>query len=95
MLRITLPTNEESPIYILEGRLAGGGVAELLRVTRDIHPMTNCLFDLEDVWYVDQPGESELSNLSLRGARFLTNSVYGKNLCERLHLRRARRAESS
>lgn len=90
MLRITLPTNEETPVYVLEGRLVGIGVDELLRVTREIGPNTNCLFNLEDVLYVDQLGEKVLRRFNRLGARFVTNTAYGKNLCERLHLRRAR-----
>lgn len=94
MLRITLLTNEESPVYVLEGRLAGMWVDELRRATREIGPKTSCLFNLEDVWYVDQFGEKVLCHLSRLGASFVTNTAYGKNLCDRLHLRRARRPQA-
>ena len=75
-------------MFILEGRLAGLWVKELLHVTRDIGPNTNCVFDIEDVAYVDQPGEEALKRLNQSGATFLVKSVYGKDLCERLHLHR-------
>ena len=75
-------------MFILEGRLAGLWVKELLRVTRDIGPNTNCVFDIEDVAYVDQLGEDALKWLNRGGATFIAKSVYGKNLCDRLHLRR-------
>lgn len=88
MLRITLPKRDGLPVFILEGRLAGLWVKELLRVTRDIGPNTNCVFDIEDVAYVDQLGEEALKWLNRSGATFLVESVYGKDLCDRLHLHR-------
>ncbi len=63
-------------------------VKELLRVTHDIGPNTNCVFDIEDVLYVDKLGEQTLGWLNRLGATFIVENVYGKDLCERLHLRR-------
>lgn len=96
MLRITLPTrNDIRPVFILEGKLAGEWVKELIRVTREIGPGTNCVFDLEDVFYVDQLGEETLCWLNRLGATFITETAYGKDLCERLGLRRPSNAETS
>jgi hypothetical protein len=88
VLRITFPTRDDPPVFILEGRLAGLWVKELLRVTHDIGPNTNCVFDIEDVLYVDQLGEQTLGWLNRLGATFIAENAYGKDLCERLHLRR-------
>jgi len=89
VLRITLPTRENDSLFILEGRLAGDWVKELIRVTRDLGPRTTSVFDIEDVFYVDPLGEETLLWLNRLGATFITENAYGKDLCQRLHLRRA------
>lgn len=94
MLRITLPTREDPPVFVLEGRLAGLWVKELIRVTRDLGPRTTSVFDIEDVIYVDSLGEETLLWLSRLGATFITMNAYGKDLCRRLHLRRTTLARS-
>jgi hypothetical protein len=89
MLRITLPTNEDPPVFVLEGKLVGLWVKELIRVTRELGPRTNSVFDIEEVFYVDPLGEKTLLWLNGLGATFIAENVYGKDLCRRLHLRRA------
>lgn len=94
MLRITLPTRENDSLFILEGRLAGDWVKELIRVTRDLGPRTTSVFNIEDVFYVDPLGEETLLWLNRLGATFIAENVYGKDLCRRLHLRSTTAAES-
>jgi hypothetical protein len=94
VLRITLPTRENDSLFILEGRLAGDWVKELIRVTRDLGPRTTSVFDIEDVFYVDPLGEETLLWLNRLGATFIAENVYGKDLCRRLHLRSATAAKS-
>lgn len=89
MLRISLPTREDSPLYVLEGKLAGLWAKELIRVTRQLGPGTTAIFDLENVIYVDSLGENTLLWLNRLGATFIAENVYGKDLCRRLHLHRA------
>ena len=88
MLRITLPTREDHPVFILEGRLAGDWAEELLRVTACLCPGTDTVFDIEHVLYVDSLGERALQWLSHLGASFVAQNAYGVDLCERLHLQR-------
>jgi hypothetical protein len=76
-------------VFVLEGRLVGLWVKELIRVTRQLGPGTTSVFDIEDVFYVDSLGEETLLWLNRLGATFITNTAYGKDLCRRLHLRRA------
>ncbi len=97
MLRITVPIHEDVPLFILEGRLAGEWVQELIRVTRHISPGTTCVFDIEDVSYVDLLGEETLLWLNRLGAAFIADNAYGRDLCHRLHLHRttATRPDSS
>ncbi len=89
VLRITLPLREDAPLFILEGRLTGEWAKELLRVTRELGPRTSSIFDIEEVVYVDQLGEETLRWLDRLGATFITRTAYGKDLCQRLHLRHA------
>ena len=82
-------------MFILEGRLAGEWVQELLRVTRKLCPGTKSVFDIEDVFFVDSLGEKALQWLNRLGATFVAQNAYGVNLCERLHLRRSTADESA
>ncbi len=88
MLRITLPIAGAPPLFILEGRLAGVWVKEFLRITHDIGPRTSAIFNLDEVSYVDPLGEETLCWLNRLGARFVADTAYVRDLCERLHLRR-------
>ena len=88
MLRITLPSANGSGIVVLEGRLAGLWAQEFLRVVRKANQGPGTIFDLHEVFYVDSSGEKALRILSRVGARFATDSAYGKDLCKRLRLRR-------
>ncbi len=88
MLRITLPTADSSDCFILEGRLTGLWARELLRVSRGTNEGYGNIFDLQEVFYVDSEGEEALRLLGRRGARFITESAYGKDLCNRLKLDR-------
>jgi hypothetical protein len=88
MLRITLPSANGSGTFVLEGRLVGLWAQELLRVAREANQGNESIFDLQDVFYVDSTGEQALRMLSQYGARFITDSAYGKDLCKRLKLHR-------
>jgi hypothetical protein len=88
VLRITLPTDEDHPRFVLEGRLAGLWVKELIRVTRQLARGAASVFNIESVSYVDSLGEETLRWLNRQGATFIAENVYGKDLCSRLHLRR-------
>jgi hypothetical protein len=86
VLRITLPTREDDPLFILEGRLAGKWVEELIRVIHQIRSGKKCVFDIENVFYVDSLGEEALLWMNRMGATFITENAYGRDLCQRLHL---------
>lgn len=88
MLRITLPTASRSGAFILEGRLSGLWAKEFLRVARAASQGCGNTFDLQEVFYVDSEGEKALRWLGGRGAKFITQSAYGKNLCNRLKIER-------
>jgi hypothetical protein len=88
MLRITLPSSSNSGGFVLEGRLTGLWAKELLRVARTQNHGYGHTFDLQKVTFVDASGEEVLRSLAGRGARFITDSVYGKGVCNRLRLHR-------
>ena len=94
MLRITVRKCEDHLLYILEGRLAGDWVQELVWITRELCPGTNAVIDIENVHYVDQLGEKSLHWLNRLGAAFVADNPYGVHLCERLNLRRMTMAEN-
>jgi hypothetical protein len=88
MLRITMSKCQDRPMYVLEGRLAGEWVGELMRVTRALHPGTRAVIDIEHMHYVDALGEKALHWLNRLGAVFVARNNYGVDLCDRLKLRR-------
>jgi len=88
MLRITISNCKNHPMYVLEGRLAGDWVQELVWITRELSPRTKPVIDIEHVHYVDPLGEKALHWLNHLGAGFVAQNAYGVHLCERLQLRR-------
>jgi hypothetical protein len=94
VLRITLPIRKDPSVFVLEGRLAGLWVKELIRVTQQLGPRTESVFDIESVSYVDSLGEEALLWLNKLGAAFIAENVYGKDLCRRLHLHRTTEAKA-
>lgn len=88
MLRITLSSASHSGFFILKGRLSGLWAKELLRVARGTNQGYGNIFDLQEVFFVDSAGQKALQLLGGRGARFITESAYGKDLCSRLKLQR-------
>jgi len=94
MLRITISKRNDHPMYVLEGRLAGEWVQELVWATRDLGPGTKAVVDIEHLHYADALAEKALHWLSRLGAVFVVQNPYGVDLCERLKLRRLTMAES-
>lgn len=89
VLRITIPNDSDCPTFVLEGRLTGDWVGELLRATRELLPGTDAVFNIEDVLFVDSLGERALQWLNHLGAKFVVRNSYGVDLCERLRLQRS------
>lgn len=88
MFRIVAPEPGKDPsVYVLEGKLSRLYVNEFLRCVRETGVGRNCFFDLESVSYVDALGEEALCWVSHMGGCFVADSVYGRELCNRLGLR--------
>ena len=94
MLRITFQTANRSGSFGLEGRLTGLWAKELLRVAREISQNYASIFDLQVVSYIDSAGGQASRLLGECGTRFITDSAYGKDLCDRLKLSRIAVAKS-
>ena len=93
MLRITITKCKDRPLYVLEGRLAGEWVEEVVWVTRGLSPGSRAVIDIEQLHYVDPLGEKALHWLNRMGAGFVARNAYGVDLCERLELHRLTAAE--
>lgn len=52
------------------------------------------VFDIQQLSAIDSAGEEVLRILSKRGGRFITNSLYGRDLCKRLKLSRVTAPDS-
>ena len=88
MLRITVSKRKDHPMYVLEGRLAGNWVQELMSVTSELNQGSNAIIDIEHVHYADPLGEKALQWLNRLGAAFVVQNAYGVDLCDRLELSR-------
>ena len=89
MFRLTLRTASNSTVFVLEGTLSGLWAKELLRAAREHDVGCGVIFDLQRLSQIDSNGEEVLRILNRRGGKFITASLYGKNLCKRLKLSQA------
>jgi hypothetical protein len=97
MLKITMTKTPTEERWILHGRLIGPWVRELQAVWRNTHradEWQRCVFDLNDVTYVDKGGENFLGALPKEGVQFEARGIYVRDIVEQLKgKRKARRAE--
>ena len=88
MLRIAIRSTEDQDTWILEGRLAGQVVDELLdawKKTRREPHVRKSVVDLVDVTFVDERGERALAKMMADGAEFVVRGVYTKSLLQSLN----------
>ena len=74
--------------------MTGLWAKELLRVARGANQGYGNTFDLQEVFFVDSEGEAALRWLGGRGATFITESAYGKDVCHRLKLNRVKGSDA-
>jgi hypothetical protein len=86
MLRITLRTAANSTVFTLQGALTGLWAKELLRVARANERGCGITFDIQRLSHIDAAGKEALRTLNKRGGSFITDSVFGRDLCDRLKL---------
>jgi ABC-type transporter Mla MlaB component len=97
MLKINVTKTETEERWILQGRLMGPWVRELKAVWQNTHradQQQRCVFDLNDVTFVDKAGEKLLRALAKEGAQFEASGIYVRDVVEQLKgKRKAGRSE--
>jgi hypothetical protein len=87
MLRITVTENESEQRWVLQGRLTGSFLDELIAswcASRD-RPQTHIrTVDLNEVTCIDKDGEQILLMMIKDGARFVATGLYTRHLLESL-----------
>jgi predicted nucleic acid-binding Zn ribbon protein len=97
MLKITMIKTPTEERWTLHGRLVGPWVRELQAVWRNTHradEQQRCVFDLNEVTFVDQGGEQLLRALAKEGVQFEASGIYVRDVVKQLKgKRKARRGE--
>lgn len=86
MLRVEFRDAANTLTIGIEGRLVGTFAEEARTLVARCNVPRALVVDLSDVTYVDSAGEEVLSWLGQLGARFVAESSYAQDVCERLHL---------
>jgi hypothetical protein len=90
MLRITVTENTSEQRWVLQGRLTGSSIAELItnwRTNRRCTPTQSCVVDLNEVTSIDKDGEQVILMMIKDGAKFVASGLYTKHLLESLSAR--------
>jgi hypothetical protein len=86
MLRVITSHRADILTFKLEGRLTGERAEQVrVLVTRSNTEM-RLVVDITDLMFVDALGEEVLSFLKRLGAKFIAETAYSLDVCERLHL---------
>jgi hypothetical protein len=97
MLRITVIENTSEQRWVLQGRLTGSSIDELVtnwRANRLCPRPQNCIVDLNEVTSIDKDGEQVISMMIKDGAKFVASGLYTKHLLESLSAEIAARPDS-
>jgi hypothetical protein len=92
MLRITVTETASEQRWILQGRLTGSTIEELITswgANRRCQPSKNCVVDLNQITSIDKDGEQVLLMMLRNGAKFVATGLYTKHLLESLFLQDA------
>lgn len=87
MLRITVTETTSEQRWVLQGRLTGSSIEELIanwRANRRCPPSQCCVVDLNEVTSIDKDGEQVLLMMIRDGAKFVATGLYTKHLLESL-----------
>jgi ABC-type transporter Mla MlaB component len=87
MLRITVTETASEQRWVLQGRLTGSSIEELItnwRANRRCSPSQKCVVDLNEVTSIDKSGERVLSMMIRDGAKFVAAGLYTRHLLESL-----------
>jgi hypothetical protein len=87
MLRITVTETASEQRWILQGRLTGSAIEELItswRANGRCPPCQSCVVDLNEITSIDKNGEQVLLMMMRDGAKFEATGLYTKHLLETL-----------
>jgi ABC-type transporter Mla MlaB component len=87
MLRITVTETASEQRWVLQGRLTGSSIDELItnwRTNRRRSPPQQCVVDLNEVTSIDKSGEKVLLMMIRDGAKFVATGLYTRHLLESL-----------
>jgi hypothetical protein len=90
MLRVEIHDSANSLSLKLEGRFTGDDAENTRALITRCREGMRLVVDLTDVTFIDSVGEELLSFFGRFGAEFAASTSYTLDVCERLHLRRAR-----
>ncbi len=86
MVRITFDERPMGVTMRIVGRLVGHFAEEAKQLILRRKFAADLVVDLSDVTFADSSGEEALTWLGRVGAKFVAQSSYSLDLCERLHL---------
>ena len=92
MLRITVSETASEQRWVLQGRLTGSAIEELItswRANQRYQPSRSCVVDLNEITSIDKAGEQALLMMLRDGAKFVATGLYTKHLLESLSVQDA------
>lgn len=87
MLKITMRKTGTEDRWTLHGKLMGPWVSELrtvLRNTQGADKQRSCVFDLDEVTFVDKAGEKLLRALAKPAVQFEASGIYVRGILRQL-----------
>jgi hypothetical protein len=89
MLRVDIHDSANVLSLKLEGRFTANDAENTCTLMARCHDGKTLVVDLTEVTFIDSMGEEVLSAFGRFGAKFVAQTSYTLDICERLHLRLA------
>ncbi len=86
MLRVEMQELDGALTCRLEGRFTGEGAEHVRLLVTRCDSKLDLVVDLTEVLYIDAVGEDVLSLVKKLGGRFVAETAYSQDVCERLQL---------
>ena len=86
MLRVKMQESVDVLTFRLEGRLTGEQAEHVRTLVTRCDPDMQLVFDVTEVMFIDAIGEEVLSLVKRLGAKFIAETSYALDVCERLCL---------
>ena len=86
MFRVETRELNGALICKLEGRFTGAGAEQVRMFVTRCDTKLKLVVDVTEVMFIDATGEEVLSLMKRLGARFVADTSYSRDICERLQL---------